>query len=275
MNLMSHFKLLGRRSPPAMLRLATLVIRPVMVMTCLATCCLMAPCLGMRVARAADRSAGDEWVERGRDAFGSELKSAPWYDSKSDSLRPIDVAPAEEEAEVAEKGWSGLDWAGALLKIGAYSVLATILIGLAWMLIRAYLERERSAVKSSKAINSLATADRIEALPFALEGKMDDLLAAARRLYAEGKYSEAIVYLFSHELVELDRHQHIRLAKGKTNRQYLRELAGKADLKSLLSITIDRFERAFFGAERLDRASLDACWNELARFAALVAKEPA
>ncbi len=97
----------------------------------------------------------------------------------------------------------------------------------------------------------------------------------ARRLHDEGRFSEAIVYLFSHELIELDRHHLIRLARGKTNRQYLRELSGKSDLRSLLSRTIDRFERAFFGAERLDRQSVDVCWNDLPNFAALVGQETA
>ena len=38
-----------------------------------------------------------------------------------------------------------------------------------------------------------------------------------------------MIYLFSHQLVQLDRHQIIRLAKGKTNRQYLREVGPGGD----------------------------------------------
>ena len=51
-----------------------------------------------------------------------------------------------------------------------------------------------------------------------------DLLAEARRHYQAGNYGAAIVYLFSFQLVQLDQRQIIRLAKGKTNRQYLREV---------------------------------------------------
>ncbi len=97
------------------------------------------------------------------------------------------------------------------------------------------------------------------------------MLAAARRAYEEGDFSTAIVYLFSHQLIELDRHQCIRLAKGKTNRQYLRELAQRADLRMLLSETMVRFERVFFGDQRLDQAAFEDCWRQLPQFQQLVA----
>ena len=39
-----------------------------------------------------------------------------------------------------------------------------------------------------------------------------------------GDFAQATIFLFAHMLVELDRHQLIRLARGKTNRQYLMDL---------------------------------------------------
>ena len=58
-----------------------------------------------------------------------------------------------------------------------------------------------------------------------------DLLAEARRHYQAGNYGAAIVYLFSFQLVQLDRRQIIQLAKGKTNRQYLREVGPRDPLR--------------------------------------------
>ena len=52
------------------------------------------------------------------------------------------------------------------------------------------------------------------------------LLEEARRSYEEGDYNTAIVYLYSYQLVKLDQNQWIRLAKGKTNRQYLARTVG-------------------------------------------------
>ena len=74
-----------------------------------------------------------------------------------------------------------------------------------------------------KVVESRRDADRVEALPFHVRAASGDFLAEARRLYDAGHYSEAIVYLFSYQLVQLDKHHVIRLAKGKTNRQYVRE----------------------------------------------------
>ena len=73
-------------------------------------------------------------------------------------------------------------------------------------------------------------AARIESLPFPVAAGRLDLLAEARRHYQAGNYGAAIVYLFSFQLVQLDKRQIIRLAKGKTNRQYLREVGPRTPL---------------------------------------------
>ena len=92
------------------------------------------------------------------------------------------------------------------------------------------------------------------------------LLAEARRLYDAGQYSEAIIYLFSHELVELDKHQVIRLSKGKTNRQYLRETRKSPLLAGLLENTMVAFEDAFFGNKQLSRDVFERSWGSLNEF---------
>ena len=55
-----------------------------------------------------------------------------------------------------------------------------------------------------------------------------DYLDEAQRLYRNGDYAQAIIYLFSHQLLQLDRRHWLRLVKGKTNRQYLREVRRSA-----------------------------------------------
>ena len=68
-----------------------------------------------------------------------------------------------------------------------------------------------------------AQARRTEALLAPVARSRSDLLAEARRNYNEGRYNEAIIYLFSHELVEVDNTAVVRMMKGKTNREYLAE----------------------------------------------------
>ena len=54
---------------------------------------------------------------------------------------------------------------------------------------------------------------------------------ALARLYEKrGNFNQAIIYYYSYQLVTLDRRQVIRLAKGKTNRQYLRETGRRGPL---------------------------------------------
>ena len=108
--------------------------------------------------------------------------------------------------------------------------------------------------------------DRIEQLPFAVKRPQSDLLGEARRHYEQGNFAEAIIYYFSYQLVELDKHQVIRLTKGKTNRQYLGEARRAPDLRPLLEDTMVAFEDVFFGHHDLERSRFEACWNRLAQF---------
>jgi hypothetical protein len=119
-----------------------------------------------------------------------------------------------------------------------------------------------------RVIETSRDVDRVEALPFKLRKPTGNFLDEARRLYEAGDYSEAIIYFFSYQLVELDRHHLIRLAKGKTNRQYLREVRPRPNLHQILGITIVAFEDAFFGRKTLTREHFEQCWSRLGEFQA-------
>ena len=145
---------------------------------------------------------------------------------------------------------------------------AALLAGLAYLLIKAFLDREDRADGDQVGLRKYDQADdaaRIEALPFRLRSGALDLLGEARRLYAAGNYGEAVIYLFSHELVELDRARMVRLAKGKTNRQYLRELALRPELSQLFEQTMVAFEDVFFGSSSTSTAALRGLLAEVGR----------
>ncbi len=151
-------------------------------------------------------------------------------------------------------------------------VIALLLLWLAWMLIRAYLNRETKNAKESESLGedeATTSALPTDALPKAPSPR-GGLLDEARRLYEAGRYSEAIIYLYSYELLRLDQNQLIRLARGKTNRQYLRELSGRPELYEILAHTLIPFEDAFFGDHELDRARFESVWNQVERFNALL-----
>lgn len=200
-----------------------------------------------------------QWVDSGHEALSDG--NYPWYDSQSDSLRRVKT-PRRSEWDL---GWLA-ELLGAAIKIIAWTALGLAILGLVALVIHFARNREAAAITPQQASDDLITADRVEALPFLAERPRGDLLALARRHYEEGNYSEAIIYLFSYELLQLDKFSVIQLARGKTNRQYLREVGRQSALRSPLEQTLVTFESVFFGRRALDRAGFEACWHQLPQF---------
>jgi hypothetical protein len=198
----------------------------------------------------------DAAIVRGRSAM-RRINSADWYDRQQDTLRPVELTVKTRND-------------GFLDNLIFWLLVATTVVVLGWLsyqIIRAMARRNRRAAATATAQpDPLVGVDWVEALPFLRERSREDLLGQARRHYQAGNYAEAIIYLFSHELVELDRAALVRLTPGKTNRQYVRELGRVQALAHLLEQTMLAFEDVFFGGLRLDRDRFEACWNELDTF---------
>jgi hypothetical protein len=222
---------------------------------------LAAVVVGSIPAWAAD---DNEFVASGGEVLRQRLQ-IPWYDAQSDALRPIAISTRWE---------LDLSWLAEPIYLAVTIVVVALLLVLIWLIVRVLRERQSQRVERTQA-DPLLVADRVEALPFLRERPQGDLLGQARHHYQQGNYSEAIIYLFSYQLIELDRSTLIRLAKGKTNRQYLREAGRVRPLKSLLERTMITFEDVFFGRRSLDRVGFEACWNQLAEFENLVSQAQA
>ena len=67
-------------------------------------------------------------------------------------------------------------------------------------------------------------------------------------------------------VAQLDKFAVIRLARGKTNRQYLRESGKAPPQRQLLEVTMHTFEDVFFGRRVLDRRGFEACWQHVSQF---------
>lgn len=111
---------------------------------------------------------------------------------------------------------------------------------------------------------------KIQDLPFEVEQSMYGLLAQAERYRAAGDFSKAIIYLFSHALVEMDGARCIRLERGKTNRIYLRELRERDRLQGFTSQLVLAFEYAFFGKHVLSQEAFERIWQQLPAFNAYI-----
>lgn len=227
---------------------------------------LAAGALGAAAPTAVGEEPADPRVKAGREALSSRLGGYDWYDEQADAVQRIDVRPPRDWTwDWAGPNLSGLGQGLALsVKILAWTVLAGLLALMVYLLIRAYLRLEHSAAATAGTEDpGLLEAARIEALPDEVRRDAANLLGAARRYYQQGDYREAMIYLFSHELLQLDRGQRIRLARGKTNRQYLRETGGVPALAALFEHAMLTFEAVFFGNHPLDRAGFEACWSRL------------
>jgi hypothetical protein len=190
----------------------------------------------------------------------------PWYDAKTDGVRRLDMKLQRQSS------WN-FPWMAYVLKaLGWFGVaVLVVLAGLILWRVFTYWRSSGEEPQAASALDEDADqVDRIEALPFRVARQPTDLLDEARRQYENGHYNEAIVYLFSHQLVVLDKQHLIHLARGKTNRQLVREIGARRELRLLVEQTMVAFEDVFFGDHALGRARFEACWFDLERFDRLV-----
>jgi hypothetical protein len=229
---------------------------------CIVWLALMAS-LPVGAARAEHFESPDSAVEGGREAL-DQWSSYPWYDAETDGVRRIPLS-----AQQSSWDWS---WLYDLFRVLGWIAIALLVGGFAYLIFRFFVDRETTVSQMAVESASEETDDRlrVESLPFKVDAPGTDLLGEAQRHYQRGEFDRAIVYLYSYQLVQLDKHQWIRLARGKTNRQYLREIRSDRSLRALLAETMIAFEEAFFGQHHLNRSRFESSWNRLSQFQQLV-----
>jgi hypothetical protein len=164
------------------------------------------------------------------------------------------------------------------LRVLFWALLAGILVLLVVLLAKRYLRAQGDTPEASERLDPAGprvAGDLIEKLPFQLPRTQGGLLAEAQRLYELGAYGEALIYLFSYQLVALDQHHLIRLARGKTNRQYLMELGRRPPVRGIFERTMIAFEDFFFGRHAVDRERFESCWRRLDEFHGHLGREGA
>ena len=250
-----------------------------------------AECRCANVVAVSDAPSDDDLDQSFRDAFSR--RTMPWYDKEQDGVRqPVipqrhdsdlsdrhDVADALPRANPATApGGPGAAAAGpglisALVWIGGGAIIAVIL----GLLVFAFLRIESFRDDSTKDKKSLNIEDHIARLPFELEPTTGDFASAAEKAYRDGDFRKAIVYLFGDVLVTMDQESLIRLQKGKTNRQYHREIRQHRQLTPFYRNVMTAFEEVFFGQKDIDRGTVDTCFRDWKKFksdvAAIAAKK--
>jgi hypothetical protein len=197
------------------------------------------------------------------------VEPASENDSANRKTKWTGKGAAPRAATTSGFGFAGLGWA---LQAFGLTVLVVLIVVIAVLIVMAFLKTEITESRGSKLVETSRDVDKVQALPFQLRKPAGDFLAEARRLYEAGNFSEAVIYLYSHLLMQLDQHHVIRLAKGKTNRQYLRETRTRPLLRDILDCTMVAFEDVFFGHHELPRKRFEECWQRVDEFHAELEK---
>lgn len=208
-----------------------------------------------------------------------ESTAPPWYDADKDGVKSLQIE-SEEAPEPRAKwepetpkwkwnwnwNWPSFSFFGELLRYAGWALLIGLLAVLIYALVRSFMNVDPTITTiagKKQEYDVRADQERIENLPIPVKPRKGkgSFLDIAQQFYQDGNFADAIVYLFSHRLLQLDRAGRIRLTKGKTNRQYLREIRNSKDLQRILGSTIVNFEEVFFGKHTLSREQFEKCWN--------------
>ena len=206
-------------------------------------------------------------AEAGRDPAAEALSRGeyPWYDARTDALKPVKPPSLVPKSRPAGQG---SDLVQLLIFLLVALVLAALIGALAW----AYHERLLADdVPMSARRGPARGVAHAGPLPAGLDAGSTDPLAEAARLRAAGNYAGAVVRLFAHQLLALDRLRLARLAPGRTGRQLVRSVANPG-VRSLVEPTLRLFEVVYYGHEAPPVDAFEAAWAKAQELERLIAE---
>jgi Domain of unknown function (DUF4129) len=193
-----------------------------------------------------------------------ERGNYPWYDPKSDTVRPV-WPPREWDFERLSRwlrmlkrgaGIPGIGNIGDLITIGLAMLGLTVFVVALIELWRRY--RPEKELDATGMIRS-GSAARIEDLPLGVRPEAADPWAEALARRARGDFAGAIVCLFAHQLLTLDRLRQIRLVPGRTGRQYVRAIDDRR-FRSFVEPTLGLFEAVYYGHHIPSAEAFERVW---------------
>jgi hypothetical protein len=212
---------------------------------------------------------------------GQDKPSMPWTDENGE-LVPVGFSPRSEAItydrdsvrlapprQAATTNWPSYDWSFLATPtiVTMFVIGVAIAIGLmVWLFVSMQLGEH--GVASEDTFRRRTIEESIKQLPFELDANFGDFRTPAWEAYQAGNLRRSLILLFSHVLVTLDQRNLVHLKKGKTNRQYLKELKHHPKLAGYYGDVMVPFEQAFFGDHPVDQSVCEKCWNELEPFQA-------
>jgi hypothetical protein len=219
-------------------------------------------------------------VAAGRDPVARALarQGYPWYDPAHDRFQPIGESAVKPRESL---GWLDelraalaplfrwlrrlIDWVAAVFGwLNPGGLVSTALLLALLVLVLVVLARLWQPVEPEIAGNERAALagqvarllDQTGGVPLSEQS----LQALAFERKAAGDLAGAILALFAHELLVLDRLGQIRLAPGRTARRYERE-ASKGSRGRLLTESLGLFEGVCYGRRSPDPVVFARVWS--------------
>jgi hypothetical protein len=189
----------------------------------------------------------------------------PWYDAGTDSVKPM-WPPREWDLDWLDRRLSritlgGLSSAGSLL---AYLLAMVGLSVLLFLLVKLWRQYQPGP-EAPRLKAAAGAAARIESLPVGLRPETVDPWTEALACRARGDYARAVVCLFAHQLLTLDRLRHIRLAPSRTGRQLVRAI-DDAQIQGWVDATLRLFEAVYYGHHIPSAARFEQVWSAAEAF---------
>jgi hypothetical protein len=201
--------------------------------------------------------------------------SYPWYDPDTDRVKPIWRAKRpwqkwigqrlENLAKAVEKFLSRfrfgrLSGGGVSGELIMTTVFLAALIAFLVVLVGLWSRRGLSAADRSGDGSVIGRSARLADLPEGVRPGSGDPWSEALRRRAAGDLGGAIVCLFAYQLLTLDKLGLIRLAPGRTGRQYVQTIHDPQFVDSL-EATLGLFEDVYYGRKLPTLEAFEAVWR--------------
>ena len=205
-------------------------------------------------------------------------KEFRWYDAPQDKVVPILSWPDFDTGWLKKIGdwFNGLGrpfrgwfrwlngWRipyvggmGDLIVIGLALLFLTLLLVGLLELLRRY--RPTPLDLSRRPVVHVGAATSIEGLPAGVRIAAGDPWEEALKLRARGDFAGAVIYLFAHQLVCLERLKQIRFVRGKTARQLIRTVTDNT-LRNGVEPTLKLFELVYYGHRVPSLDAFESVW---------------
>jgi hypothetical protein len=236
-------------------------------------------CLVLLIALSADRGHAAKVDDDADSSVRTVLRQEayPWYDSQSDKVNPLVTEQPTWAQGLEDRLKSFFEWLAKLWgrlprgpRFGLGGAVPTILfmifgaalLVLLWRLWRLYEPRPAGVRDAAAHVGSAA---RLAGLaPGAFPEDTDPWVEALRRR-AAGDIAGAVIWLFLDQLLALRRLGLIRLAPGRTARQYVLDV-GDSQLRDGLRATLALFEEVYYGRRNPTPQALESVWSRALAF---------